>query len=556
MGSKGFGKVEMVLHKEMSRRYLLTLAAGGASVAALGLSQENAFAAKGKPAKYAIVYVLNGGTQAQGQRLSLKADTTCSVSKLLAPKRKGYSFTGWFSDKDLEKPLDVLQGVKKASKRTAYAGWKRKTYTITYVDNDAYDTVRTKTYTVTTASFAHEKPSRKGHAFAGWFLDDKFEEAAPKTIAKGSTGSKTLYAKWDMKAVWKDYLPGVIDEAKTRKAAVGSNGESFIFLTDPHLKSNALCSLPAIEEVMEKTKIKLFFMGGDIINADAKKEDALKRYQLWNKETSFATVYCMRGNHDNNSNGAARYVDTDNQITDDELCQLIFPHLLSADGLTCRETVPAESSSVPGLASADAYASGPMVMETVGEATTLRQLKAARTEKVTVEGVTIPYPKRQLCYVVDNESCKIRHIVLDTGAPDFSVIDVEQLAWMQRRILELEAGWTVVVFSHQFFCLSGFDKNGQQIMCALDAVYDSSKAAIAGVISGHSHRDYAFRTQKGYVAVCSASDAYKAMMDESITAQRATGIVQQAFDIVHVDTANRQLFFQRVGFGSDRMFSY
>lgn len=543
--------------KTIDRRSLVTLCAGAACAALYGANPASAYAAKAKkPSRYDIVYVLNGGTQPKGQRLTLKAESLCSAHKLLAPKRRGYSFTGWFSDEDLEKPLDVLQGVKKASKRTAYAGWKKKTYTLTYVDNDAYETVRTKNYTVTTRSFEHEKPKRKGYSFKGWFLDEGLEEAAPSVNAKGSIGNKTLYAKWGMQSIWKEYLQEMVPKVKKKKGDVASSGESFVFLTDPHFRNNALCSLPAVRELMGKTKIKLLFMGGDILNADTTKEAALKRFQLWNKEMGSLNPYCIRGNHDNNSNNVSVYPNTDVHITDDELCQLVFAHLLGEDGQTCKQTIPDESTPVPGLASAAAYQEPPVTMETRGSASTIRFLKVARDQKAPVAGVELPYPRRELCYVVDNEAVKIRHIVLDTGSPDYVVIEDKQLLWMQRRILELPEGWTVIVLSHQFFCMRGFDKNGQQIMRALDAVYDMSNAVIAGVVSGHAHRDYAFRTKKGYVGVCTTCDAYKATSDTELAAGRATGLARQAFDVVHVDTAKRELYFQRIGYGSDRVFKY
>lgn len=542
--------------KNVDRRTLVSLCAGAACAAVFSGSPANAYAAKAKkPTRYAIIYVLNGGTQAQGQRLSLKADAVCSATKLLAPKRRGYSFTGWFADEELEEPLEVLQGVKSASKRTAYAAWKKKTYTLTYRANDAWDTVSAKTYTVTTKSFEHAAPERKGYSFAGWYLDEGLKRPAPTVNVKGSIGNKTLYAKWDMKSIWKTYLQEMIPKVKEKKSAVTS-GESFVFITDPHFKKNALCSLPAVKEIMGKAKIKLLFMGGDILNADAAKEDAVKRMQLWSKEMESVSPYCIRGNHDNNNNNASVYANTDVHITDDELCQLLFPQLLDADGKTCKQTIPSESTPVPGLAPEEDYLEAPVTMEVRGSASTIRYLKVARDETPPAAGVELPYPRRQLCYVVDNNSAKIRHIVLDTGAPDYVVIEDKQLLWMQRRILELPAGWTVVVLAHQFFCMRGFDKNGQQIMRALDAVYDMSAATIAGVVSGHSHRDYAFRAKKGYIGVSTTCDAYKSLSDTELAAERKTDLARQAFDVVHVDTAKRQLYFQRIGSGSDRVFNY
>lgn len=553
--SQSQDKIDLMLGQQVSRRHAVTLSLGAACAATLGFSKD-AYAAKKAVTKYDIVYVLNGGTQAKGQRAQLKADATYSATKLLKPKRRGYSFTGWFADEELVKPLEVLQGVKKASKRTAYAGWKKKTYTFTYVDNDPFDTVRTKDYTVTTATFKHEEPSRKGWAFAGWFEDAKLKTQVSNTVQKGSIGSKTLYAKWDMKAIWKTYLEEMIPKVQAKKDLASACGESFVFLTDPHIKSNAMCSAPAVKKVMEDADIELFFMGGDFLNAHATKEDALDRFKLWSKEMSFATVYCVRGNHDNNNNNATTYPNTAVHVSDDELCQLVFPQLLGADGKTCKETIPQESTSVPGLLPADGYQQPAAAMEVIGETSTIRTINAAREESLPAQGVELAFEKRELCYVVDNNEAQVRHIILDSGAPDASVVSDKQLLWMQRRILELEDDWTVLVFVHQFFCVNRFDMSGQQIMRALDAVYDSSAAVIAGVISGHSHRDLAYRSPKGYVAICSACDAYKAVSNADIAVQRKTGVVRQAFDVVHLNTSKRELYFQRIGFGSDRVFSY
>ncbi len=557
MSNKSNSDIDKILSRMVSRRHIVSLSAGAACAAVFGMSS-NAYAAKNKKAvtKYEIVYVLNGGKQAAGQRLILKADATYSAKKLLDPKRRGYAFTGWFADEDLVKPLELLQGVKRASKRTAYAGWKKRKYTFTYVDNDPFDTVRTKEYTVTTATFKHEKPTRKGYAFVGWFADAKLKTQVSNTVEKGSIGNKTLYAKWDMKDIWKTYLAEMIPKIKAKKGLAAASGESFVFLTDPHVKSNAMCSAPAIKKIMKDAKIDLFFMGGDFLNAHATKEDALARYELWNKEMSFATVYCVRGNHDNNNNNGTTYPNPDVHITDDELCQLVFPQLLGEDGMTCKETIPQETMEVPGLLPDTDYQQPAAAMEVIGQTSTIRTISVAHEESLPAQDVEPDFEKRELCYVVDNDEAQVRHIILDTGAPDASVVSEEQLLWMQRRILELEDDWTVLVFAHQFFCVYRFDMSGQLIMRALDAIYDQSAAAIAGVITGHSHRDLAYRSPKGYVAVSSACDAYRAIANSDIAAQRKEGVVRQAFDIVHVNTSKRELYFQRVGFGSDRVFSY
>ena len=193
-------------------------------------------------------------------------------------------------------------------------------------------------------------------------------------------------------------------------------------------------------------------------------------------------------------------------------------------------------------------------MENIGAVSTVRRLKAAKREAAPAGGEE--FEMRTFCYVVDNAERKIRHIVLDTGSPSYRVIETAQLEWMQRRILELSAGWTVIIFAHEFFYSKGLHMNGQLIMQALDAVYDRADAIIAGVISGHSHRDFSYITPKGYLAICIACDAYKATVTDELRQSRQAGVHRQAFDVVHIDTAKRQFYFQRIGFGADRIFKY
>ena len=45
---------------------------------------------------------------------------------------------------------------------------------------------------------APENPTRKGYVFKGWYLDKKFKKKVT-VINKGSSGNKTLYAKWKKK---------------------------------------------------------------------------------------------------------------------------------------------------------------------------------------------------------------------------------------------------------------------------------------------------------------------------------------------------------------------
>ena len=46
-----------------------------------------------------------------------------------------------------------------------------------------------------TSSISLKNPSCKGYSFKGWYSDSRYRTRI-KTIKKGTTGNKTLYAKW------------------------------------------------------------------------------------------------------------------------------------------------------------------------------------------------------------------------------------------------------------------------------------------------------------------------------------------------------------------------
>jgi uncharacterized repeat protein (TIGR02543 family) len=54
------------------------------------------------------------------------------------------------------------------------------------------------TYTVDTADINLQDPIRPGYTFGGWYQTSDFSDARVLTIAQGSTGPLTLYAKWSL----------------------------------------------------------------------------------------------------------------------------------------------------------------------------------------------------------------------------------------------------------------------------------------------------------------------------------------------------------------------
>lgn len=139
---------------------------------------------------YRITYKLNGGKNTKSN--PSKYSVTSSIT-LKNPSRKGYSFKGWYSDSKYKNKVTSIK--KRTGNLTLYAKWSATSYRITYKLNGGKNTKSNpSTYSVTT-SISLKNPSRKGYSFKGWYSDSRYRTRV-RTIKKGTTGNKTLYAKW------------------------------------------------------------------------------------------------------------------------------------------------------------------------------------------------------------------------------------------------------------------------------------------------------------------------------------------------------------------------
>lgn len=152
--------------------------------------------------KYSIVYNGNGSTSgSMSSQTSRKYGTayTLATNKF---KKTGYTFVGWNTKKDGSgKNYNNMEKIKNLTAKnggsvTLYAQWEKTKYTITYKLNGGKNSSKNPSkYTITTKTIKLKNPTRKGYTFAGWYSDSKFKNKVTQ-INKGSTGKKTLYAKW------------------------------------------------------------------------------------------------------------------------------------------------------------------------------------------------------------------------------------------------------------------------------------------------------------------------------------------------------------------------
>ena len=139
------------------------------------------------------------GTRYTGAFTVSPGKTVKAVAKNKFSK-KYYTFTGWNTKANGKgKSYKNKAKIKLTKNITLYAQWKLTKYKITYKLNGGKNAKKNPTaYTYKTSTIKLKNPTRKGYVFKGWYLDKKFKKKVT-VINKGSSGNKTLYAKWKKK---------------------------------------------------------------------------------------------------------------------------------------------------------------------------------------------------------------------------------------------------------------------------------------------------------------------------------------------------------------------
>lgn len=134
-----------------------------------------------------------GGTKSKSRTV-----TSCtSYGSLPTPTRKGYTFAGWYTAKSGGSRVYASSICNSGKKVTLYAHWTKCRYSIKWVLNGGTFGKNKPVYSYYVDSTVKVKtPTKKGYKFAGWYSRSNCIGSKVKKIKKGSTGNRTLYAKW------------------------------------------------------------------------------------------------------------------------------------------------------------------------------------------------------------------------------------------------------------------------------------------------------------------------------------------------------------------------
>ena len=206
---------------------------------------------------YTITYKLNGGTNNKNNPSNYYGKTI----KLANPTRKGYTFSGWYSNSNYETKVTNFS----TGNKTLYAKWTATKYAIKYnMNGGTNNKSNPASYYITSNTITLKKPTRKGYIFSGWYSDSKFKTKVTK-IVKGNTGNKTLYAKWIKVTVAKAKTPTLTNvKGKklkiTYKATTGVKGYQIQYSTNKNFSKATSKNLTGTSATYTLKKGKTYYV--------------------------------------------------------------------------------------------------------------------------------------------------------------------------------------------------------------------------------------------------------------------------------------------------------
>lgn len=337
--------------------------------------------------------------------------------------------------------------------------------------------------------------------WASYYANEKADEVAPATVP----------------AYYDTHLSTKVNSINTVALGLSRQSARFFFITDYHRASNVGISPALIYNIIGRTGIKKVVMGGDNYNSDETALAALDELnavvKAFNPISAVADVYYITGNHEyNNPSSNPEYLDR--MLTIDTLYQLF--------------NVPAHGTT---------------------------NLPDTNT------------------FFLDDDASKIRYYFFDCESDSAIGTDARHNAFTS--MLDIPEGYAVFVFSHKGLT----DDNSAiyvrmgQIMGVCAALNDGTSYTInytdigsktydftgkartfIGALSGHTHLDGYVYYDGRFPVIATACDAYDAQT--SHPERVAGGVLEQCFDVAQIDVSAKRIYLTRIGYGSDRTFSF
>ena len=313
-------------------------------------------------------------------------------------------------------------------------------------------------------------------------------------------------------AYFRTHLTERIDTINTLLTAQGTS--TMLFITDHHYPSNNLKSVGIVKTVCKEAGITKVFLGGDYINRETLKAEALRNINRIGGMYIYPGVKTFRmcGNHEFNNPGAS----SDETIVANQLSSAELRHAILNTFIT----------------------------------------------DVTVD-------ENSLSYYYDDGINKIRYIV---GSVTYtSSLDANSVKWVCHQLTQVPSEWSAVVMFHTILkyadgvtsplnsstnLISVLDAFKQKNSYTFDNVtYDftSINADLICAICADMHVDTDYTTSGGVHIIATTTDSLQELGGLTRT---VGGISEIAFDVFVFNTAQKTIDCVRIGAGESRTFSY
>lgn len=313
---------------------------------------------------------------------------------------------------------------------------------------------------------------------------------------------------------YENYIDSKIATIRSHESNFAT-GDSFIFVTDQHYPRNTGNAPALIQKIMRETGVRFVVSGGDV---------------------------------NNNSDG----VNVMKAVVHDYINRIktVFPMLNVVGNHEWYTNVIDTSKARP--TEGDLYATMQMYAE---------------DKYVSIGPLN--------SFVVDNEVKRIRYILVSCDFDTNTTSD--QIAWFLTELSKVPNGYTLIVIGHAFmsdsmvsirgshtdFC-NGIDALKTKSTYTYNGVaydYTDKDVTIPCILTGHTHIDGNLLTSEGIRIICTTTDSaelnYELVEGIPTLSARASGTTnEQAFDVIQFDFSNRKIYCTRIGYGSDREFSY
>ena len=151
------------------------------------VTKDTVLYAKWEINSYQVTFDSMGGSSLDSQQVTYNG-TAATPS---APTKAGYTFDGWFTDKDYTKSYDFATPV--TDDITLYAKWDIASYNVNF-DSMGGSSLDNQQVTYNGTAATPSAPTKAGYTFDGWFTDKDYTKSYDFTTPV--TDDITLYAKW------------------------------------------------------------------------------------------------------------------------------------------------------------------------------------------------------------------------------------------------------------------------------------------------------------------------------------------------------------------------